>query len=193
MVFVNQAVAIPLAPTDDAFVSSLNPTANYGSFTYLATRAVTTAQIPTYLKFDLSSYASFDSAVLWLYDYSSSGSTTLNVYTTTTNTWDETSIDYTNDPSRGTEFVAAGITGTGWVSWDITQFANNFAGDQLSLMLYSTGQIPTQLFYSKESSYTDLRPYLDVVETAPVPEPATMLLFGTGIAGLAAIRRKRKE
>jgi PEP-CTERM motif len=31
-----------------------------------------------------------------------------------------------------------------------------------------------------------------VVDTRPVPEPATMLLFGTGLAGIAVARRKRR-
>ena len=32
-----------------------------------------------------------------------------------------------------------------------------------------------------------------ISETDPIPEPATMLLFGTGIAGLAGSRLRRKK
>lgn len=42
-----------------------------------------------------------------------------------------------------------------------------------------------------DSDYNDL--VFVVSETAPVPEPATMLLFGTGLAGVAARVRKRRR
>lgn len=39
----------------------------------------------------------------------------------------------------------------------------------------------------------DFAPFSHDAQSSPVPEPGTMLLFGTGLAGLAAVGRRRKN
>lgn len=145
------------------------------------------------------------SAELHLFSYqSNSYLESIDLYQLTKD-WDEsttTSNSYGSITTNSTGVVSslAGVATSGnEYIFDVTSSLNSWLESDgvtnFGWGIISVGGSSTSHFYSSEHLTTDLRPFL-VINTAmtPTPEPATMLLFGTGIAGLVGSRlRNRKK
>ena len=67
---------------------------------------------------------------------------------------------------------------------------NWFLFNLTSLKWNGTEKLEFQNFYPNGGAISHVTLYGN---RAPVPEPGTVLLFGTGLAGLAAVGRRRKS
>ena len=181
-------------PIDDAYVLSKKPdiNANGGSFSIGATAV--SGYMRAFLKFDLTSYASIDSASLWLYNfYGATGNpVSINAYSAS-NSWNETNLTYNNQPAySGLPATATLGAAGGWYSLDVSSLAQAAAGNPLSLAMLGLGN--QQNFYSDEYTNAAYRPYLNVtgtVSSAPGLQPSFVLLLGTGFVRLAATRLRK--
>lgn len=121
------------------------------------------------------------------------------------NTWDGDELDFYNDyygstwlvPTQWVNYdkdgdgITDGVIGTAGMAWWGAYGVNTQEALDADLAAWGLADESWEFIAKlngEEFSITSER-----TSSAPVPEPATMLLFGTGIAGLAGSRFRRKK
>ena len=150
---------VTFSPEADARVEEASPSSNYGTSSALRTDGGSDPDVETYLRFTVTGASTVASAKLRV--YATSGTIDGPAVYTSTNSWSETGITWSNRPARTTTGVAdKGTIGSNtWVEFDVTPLVSGNGTYTFVLAMASTDGVD---FYSRQAADAALRPSLVV-------------------------------
>jgi parallel beta-helix repeat protein len=136
-----------IAPTADAYVQEASPTTNYGSATSL--RVDGSPLVRSYLRFTVQGLVGPVSQATLRVFANSASSTGHEVRGVASNTWGETTINFSNAPAFGSVIGSSGaITANTWTTVDVTSYITGNGTYSLAL----TGPGSTAISYASRES-----------------------------------------
>ncbi len=160
------ATTVAILPVADSYVNQSLPTTNYGTSTQF--RVDGSPLVRSFLRFNVAGLSgSVTQATLRIYA-NSAQSTGYSAYRVASNTWSETTINYSNAPALGTLIGASGPVAAGtWTSVNVTTYITGNGTFSLAL---ATSNATALSLASRESAN---KPQLVITTSSTASPTAT--------------------